>query len=206
MMLCSLEDFKSLLGISGTTEDTKLNLIIKSVSAQIVNYLGRPLERKTYTEELHTVNNNQLLKVRHYPIQSVSEITINGSEVDDYVLTEENNNNGFIYRGCGWCGNYYTRGMTHDIVSGEMSIKVTYTAGYYLPDNTDYTEGAEDSLPYDIVSACLSACVDAYRMQGMEGIKSHSEGGISTTFGDTKNGFSEKVLSVLSAYKEIGVA
>ena len=206
MMLCSLEDVKTLLGISGTEQDTKLNLLIKNVSAKITNYLGFSLARSTYTEELHSVNNNQLLKLSHFPIKSVSAVTINDDEIDDYLINEYAPI-GFLYRAIGWCGNYYTRGMTHDIVSGEYSIKVTYIAGYYLPGDENYVEGSPDSLPYDIVTACMNGVVEVYNRQGMQGIKAHSEGGISDTFADTEeSGLSKSVTSLLVNFKELGVA
>lgn len=206
-MLCSLSDVKTLLGISGTEKDGLLNLMIKQVSSSIENYLGYKLERAIYNEELHSVNNAQLLKLSHFPIQSVSEVSINDDVIDDYKVLPEYSQIGFLYRASGWCGGYYTRGMTNDIVSGEYSIKVTYTAGYYLPNDENYTEGDDDSLPYGIVNACMKSVVETYNKQGVEGLKSHSEGGISDTFADTDaSGLSKSITSLLDLYKEIGVA
>lgn len=205
-MLCKLDDVKTLLGISGTDQDTKLTLMIKQVSSMITSYLGFSLQRATYTQEIHSVNNNQLLKLSHFPIKSVSAVTINDDVITDYMLNEYAPI-GFLYRASGWCGNYYTRGMTHDIVSGEYSIKVTYVAGYYLPGDEGYVEGSADSLPYDIVTACLNGVTELYNKQGMQGIKAHSEGGISDTFADTEeSGLSKSVTSLLVNFRELGVA
>lgn len=206
-MLCTLADIKALLNITDTSQDDKLTLMIKQVSSQIVSYIGTDLKRATYTDEVHSVNNNQLLKLSHLPIKSVSSVSINDVEIDDYKLIENYSKIGFLYRGAGWCGNYYTRGMDSDIVSGEYSIKVTYVAGYYLPNDSGYVEGNADSLPFDIQTACINGVIEVYNRQGSEGIKSHSEGGISTTFADTnRSGLSLSVTSILDKYKEIGVA
>jgi len=211
-MLCTLSDLKTYLGISGDTQDAKLTMLIKMVSSQIEAYIGYSLSRKTNTEEVHSVNNEQLLLLDNQPIQSVTEVTIGGAEVTDYKLIPKYSKVGMLYRGLGWCGAYYTRGMTYDVVSGKYEIEVSYISGYYLPSDEGYVEGASDSLPYDILSACLVACSELWNVKqnGAEGIKSYSEGGISTTFTDTGSmadcGLSDKVCSMLVDYKRQAVA
>lgn len=212
MMLCTLSDLKTYLGISSSDFDNKLTLIIKQVSSQIQNYVGYSLERTENTDEVHSVNNEQLLLLDNQPIQSVSEVTMNGAEVTDYKLIPKYSKVGMLYRGIGWCGNFYTRGMTYDVVSGYYEIEVSYISGYYLPNDEDYTEGASDSLPYDILSACLIACAESWNItqNKAEGIKSYSEGGISTTFTDSGSmadcGLSDKVCSMLVDYKRQAIA
>ena len=51
-MLCSLSDLKTMLGIAqdDTTQDAKLNLMIKQSSALIEGFLGYSLKRAEYTE------------------------------------------------------------------------------------------------------------------------------------------------------------
>lgn len=209
MALCTLADVKAMLNIStdDTNFDDKLELMIKQVSYMIESYIGYKLEMATYSEEIHSSTFFQLLKLNHYPIQSITSVTINGEELTDYTLDEVDANNGFVFRGCAWNGGFYTRGMTHDIVSGAFTIKVTYTAGYYLPDDTKYVEGNSDALPLDIQTACTMGVLEMWNKQGSLGIKSHSEGGITTTFADSEDcGLSKSVVSILAKYKEIGVA
>lgn len=214
MMLCTLATLKTYLGITVATQDDLLTLIIKQASAQIENFLGYSLARKE-NSEVHNVNNNQLLLLDNQPIQEVSSVKIGDTEIDDYKLIDKYAKGGILYRGLGWCGAYYTRGMTYDAFSGVYEIEVDYISGYYLPNDTGYVEGASDSLPYDIMTACLIACSEQYnlKMNKAEGIKSYSEGGISTTFGDSGNfgnladcGLSAKVCSMLIDYKRQAVA
>lgn len=212
MALCSLTDVKTLLNISSedTTQDAKLNLYIKQVSAQIESYLGYKLARKEYTEELHAVNCRQLLSLNHFPIQSVTTVTHNGEVIDDYKILPEYAKWGRLYREYGWCGNLITQGFEHDVVSGAYDYKVTYTAGYYLPGDTGYVEGADDSLPYDISVACANMVVLKYNYdaQGATGLKAHSEGNISDTYGDGASdiGLSESCKLALKKYVFYGVA
>lgn len=211
MMLCTLADLKTYLGISDNTQNDLLTMLIKQNSAMIENYLGYPLARAENTE-VQNVNNNQLLLLDRQPIQSVSSVKIGEQAITDFKVIPKYSSVGILYRGLGWCGEYYTRGMTYDVVSGVYQIEVVYISGYYLPGDTGYTEGASNSLPYDILSACILACAEAYnvKMSKAEGIKSYSEGGISTTFADSGTmadcGLSAKVCSMLVDYRRQAVA
>lgn len=211
MMLCTLADLKTYLGISDNTQNDLLTMLIKQNSAMIENYLGYPLARAENTE-VQNVNNNQLLLLDRQPIQSVSSVKIGEQAITDFKVIPKYSSVGILYRGLGWCGEYYTRGMTYDVVSGVYQIEVVYISGYYLPGDTGYTEGASNSLPYDILSACLLACAEAYnvKMEKAEGIKSYSEGGISTTFADSGTmadcGLSAKICSMLVDYRRQAVA
>ena len=106
--------------------------------------------------------------------------------------------------------------QTIEIVYPDSEHQALVTKGICNAKNTyRYTEGAEDSLPYDIMSACLVACSELYnlKLNKAEGIKSYSEGGISTTFGDSGSfgsmadcGLSAKVCSMLVDYRRQAVA
>lgn len=212
MMLCTLAMLKTYLGITGDTQNDFLTLLIKQISSQIENYLGYQLARCENTE-LHNVNNEQLLLLDLQPIQSVSSVKIGETVIDDYKVLPKYAKVGMLYRGKGWCGDYYTRGnMTYDVMSGVYEIEVEYVSGYYLPSEEGYVEGETESLPFDIISACLVACSELYNLKANkgEGLKSYSEGGISMSFGDTTTmadcGLSAKVCSMLTDYKRQAVA
>ena len=214
MALCLLSDVKTKLGIAqnDTSQDDRLNLLIKSVSAKIESYIGYKLGRGTYSEELHNVNNTQLIQLNHWPLVSVSSVTVNEGAIDDYKIIPEYARWGRLYRGDGWTGAFYTRGFTHDIVSGAWDIKVSYTAGYLLPGDTGYQEGADGSLPYDITIACLDSVALEYNAEnnGSIGLKAHSEGGISDTYGNASEeiagGLTASVKAALGKYIFYGVA
>ena len=212
MMLCTLASLKTNLGITNTDNDDILTMLIKQNSAMIENYLNYSLARKENDAEVHSVNNEQLLLLDNQPIQSVSAVSIGGMSIDDFKLIPKYANAGMLYRGLGWCGEYYTRGMSYDAFAGVYEIEVSYISGYYLPGDTGYTEGASDSLPYDIMTACIIACAEEWnvKINNAEGIKSYSEGGQSTTFLDNgtmaDSGLSRKVCSMLESYKRQAVA
>jgi hypothetical protein len=207
MTLCTLADVKTMLDISDTSQDGKLNLIIEDQSAYVERYLGYPLAWTTYTDDIYPVNNNQLLYLRAQPIQSVASVTLGGMAVTDYVITPQDGPVGGLYYGSGWSGNYYTRGMTYDPVAGFRDIKITWTGGWYLPGNPLYVKDDPKSLPLAISKAVRKAVIESYRlnMAEAEGLKSYSEGGISMSW-DGSDSLSQSVKDDLATYKRWVIA
>ncbi len=132
-MLCTLSDVKTMLNISAqdTSQDAKLNLLIKQYSALIEGYIGYKLARANYTEEVHCENNRQVIYLNHFPLQSVSSVTVGGESIIDFKILPQYARWGGLYRGLGWGDKAFVRGFTHDIVAGVWDILVSYTAGYY---------------------------------------------------------------------------
>lgn len=211
-MLCTLDDVKTMLNISpeDTSKDNKINLLIKQYSALIQAYIGYRLARAEYVDELQCENNRQVIYCNHFPIQSVQSVEVGDESISDFKILPEYSVWGGLYRGEGWGSKCFTRGFTHDAVGGVWDVKVSYTAGYYLPGDEGYSEGAADSLPYDIVSVCMNCVVEKYNLDAMGaiGLKSHSEGHISDTFADGANdtGLNANAKTALSRYVFYGVA
>lgn len=211
MMLCTLDSVKALLSVTDTASDEKLTLLIKSQSALICAYLGFNPVISEYTE-LHAVTNTQLLQLNNRPVRNVQSVKVGDVEIEDYKVLPQYSKIGILYRGNGWNGAWYTRGMTYDPVGGAYDIEVRYTAGWYLPQDANYKEFADDSLPYDIITACMASVAERFNVlqNGAMGIKSHTEGGISTTFEGTEangsGGLSKRITAMLDPYRVIGVA
>ena len=211
-MLCTLTDVKTMLNIPAddSTQNDKLNLLIKQYSALIEGYIGYKLARANYTEEVHCENNRQVIYLNHFPLQSVSSVTVGGMSITDSKLIPQYTRWGGLYRGLGWGQKAFVRGFTHDIVAGVWDILVSYTAGYYLPDDEGYVAGNDDSLPYDITTCCLNLVVEKYNLDtmGAVGLKAHTEGHISDTYGDCANeiGLTESAKKLLDKYVFYGVA
>jgi hypothetical protein len=227
--LCALSDVKSWLDIFTTAKDAKLQQFIDSISSQMITYLGYQAHRTTYTSEAHAINNNQLMYLNAAPIQSVSAVTLNGVTINpgtgdnDYQFDAIDQKAGRLYRGSGWVGNYYTRNMTYDPVSGMRQFICSYIGGWYFPDDTGYSladaqsYNVTASLPYSISAACVQEVTTIYRrnVSKAEGLIGYSEGGISwnwsVTSMDNTNaanmaGLSSKTCAVLNAYRRYGFA
>jgi len=149
---------------------------------------------------------------------TLAGVTINAGTADqDYQFDPTDAKAGRLYRGSGWCGNYFTRNMTYDIVSGRRDFVATYEAGWYYPDDLDYVLGDSDSLPYVISAACIREVVGVYRRTSAraEGLTSYREGGISWGWANPNNnqlaglnssGLSDDCCAVLNSYKRYGFA
>jgi len=201
--LCLLADVKTLLDVASadTSQDAKLNLLIKRLSSQIRGALHYNPEYTTYLGERHAVNNRQLLQLNAQPIQAISQITLEGVVVTDYHRETENDWGGMVYRGHGWCGNWFVTGIADDPVAGFHSIVVDYAAGWYLPGDENYEEGGPGSLPYELYSAAIQGTLEAFNIleSGGVGMQDHSESKVKDTF-RADQGLSQSVLDMLAPF------
>jgi len=201
MTLCALADVKTLLDLSDTSQDAKLTLLIKRVSAQIAGELHYNPAFSVIVGEPHAVNNRQLLQLDTQPIQAIASITLDGVAVTDYSREPQYDAIGQVYRGDGWCGNWYVRGIAYDPVAGFHSILVSYSGGWYLPGDPNYVEDNPASLPYDIYSAAVTATLEAFNIleSGGMGMQDHMEGKVRDTF-RADQGLSKSVLDMIAPY------
>lgn len=123
MSLVSLADMKTYLGLTTTTNDTLLNLLIINCSDFINHYVNRRLEAADY-KQLYSGNGNVELMLDNYPINTVDvlsqELDNENEEYDNPITASK------IYRD--------SSGMItlfDDIFSkGHVNIYVEYNAGY----------------------------------------------------------------------------
>jgi hypothetical protein len=214
--LTTLANVKAGLNIpvANTAYDSLLTTLINQVSAAIVRALGYPVKRQTITGEKAAVNGTLLLQLRAQPIQSVSSVTLAGAALlpdsdSGFYLLPEYSAVGMLYRPMGWYGPFLTRGITYDPLAGTYCATVDYVAGWYLPADVGYQEGADASLPLD-----LSAAADyevAFRFntiqRGSQGLSSMTEGKLSYDFaGGRPQGQETAPTASLSAQTEAMIA
>lgn len=126
--LISLEDAKAYVGATGTESDAILCTFINSMSQWVLDFLGRSLLSKTYTEYYHG-NGTDTLILRNRPITAITSIHIDSlrgwaadtavTVADDVIQSKEA---GIIRLWNNQCS--FPRGMAN--------VKVVYTAGYTL--------------------------------------------------------------------------
>lgn len=213
--LCTLANVKLLLGLSDTSKDTLLDMLITKASAAICAYTGRVLKRATYTSEPYAVNGQPYLYLNQWPIQTLTSVTLGGVVLTlnaGYYMSAEDAVQGRIYRPQGWKGAMLTRGLIPDAYEGDRDILVTYEAGYYLPDDVTvapatahYTAGAADSLPFDLQAIAEAAVCIRYGAitKGADGLTSIKEGGASYTFAAGDSLLNADLKKALQNYKRI---
>lgn len=204
--LCTLANVKLLLGVSDTTKDTLLEMLITKASAAICAHTGRVFKRATYTAEPYAVNGQTYLYLRQWPIQTLTSVTLGGAVLTvnaDYYMSAADAAQGRIYRAQGWNGAMLSRGLVPDAYEGDRDILVTYDAGYYLPDDDDYVEGADASLPLDLQDIAEAAVLERYSLteKGANGLTSVKEGQVAYTFAPGAGLLSDELKKALRGYK-----
>lgn len=197
--MTTLADVKTLLGITDTTQDLRLEMLINSNSAMIARACDRVFTRATYTAETYQGTNRQLLVLRQWPVVSVTSVSVGGTVMasTEYEIKTQDQDRGVIYKSNGWNQNtQYATGLTLDTWATGRDYSVTYVAGYYMPTDVTvapadphYVVGDPGSLPLDLVNLCntLVAAQNLAWKYGALGLKRISEGGLTYEWGSASS-------------------
>jgi hypothetical protein len=139
--LTTLATLKAELGVTGSSQDTRLSGLILQVSDAIETFCDRKFHRRTLTQIV--LQPNRTIYLSAWPVVSIASITDSGVAwtTDDYTLDADE---GIIKRSLYGVG--YGSPCGYDFWS---SLSIVYTGGFILPGN----EGAD--LPGDVERACL---------------------------------------------------
>ena len=190
MALTTLADLKTYLGITDTSEDDLLNLLIADADAAILGYIGRTIESATLTE-YYSGDGTQMLVLQQRPVTAVTSANVDdggyagqasgafpvatawtaGEDFFIRTVVENESNTGELVaiKGPGtFTGDREPR-TWGEWPLGTGNIKVVYTAGYA-------------TVPSDLAGACriLAAWMRASRENGMP-VKSEKLGAYSYT-------------------------
>ncbi|MCJ8015232.1 phage gp6-like head-tail connector protein [Paenibacillus sp. KQZ6P-2] len=178
-MLATLNTAKQFMGIpdDDKSQDPLIIAALKAASASIEREVNRSFEYKQYQQTLDG-SGTQFLRLRNFPIQSVSMLKLNGHEQaqESYVIETEN---GMLFRRTGW-------------PSGTRSIEVEYMAGYILPSDEMDAESA--TLPENISLACI---LYAQMLMRTPGVTSERVGDISVNYKDDGDGLPAAVKALI---------
>jgi uncharacterized phiE125 gp8 family phage protein len=141
--LLSLADLKEYLGLTDTSQDSIVGLILDAVCQQFNEYTGRTLAQNALTEYYDGCDDDAVLQLRSYPVASSPTIQIY-DDVDnvfgadtliDSTAIRVNNLTGQVR-------------LIGDVLSdGFQNIKVVYTAGWAI-----------GSVPSDLRLAACEMC------------------------------------------------
>jgi hypothetical protein len=147
--LCLLSDLKDDLGISGSSEDARLNRMIAQATSAIQTFCNRDFSYRVVDESIKSAP-YQRLKLRINPVQSVTSVTFKGTTVDTSKYILEDASAGLLYNNQGW---------EYD---GDYQYVVRYACGYRLPSDS----GSGVKLPVVISEAALKLAALAYSTRG----------------------------------------
>lgn len=185
--LTTLATVKSFLGITGSTDDTVLSLLIKSASEAIVDFTNRFFAKETVVEKIPG-SNSSILLLERTPIVSVSEVKFDGSvmTLSDYSI--DNAVAGFLYRDL---SAFHKSGLLKGNIVADPSPdrsrpiwQVTYVGGYGLPS---FGSPTAPLLPSSIEQVAINTVVSLFRSKDRDGlIKSEKIADVySVSFGNT---------------------
>lgn len=153
---------KTYLGITVTTWDAILDVLVTQASKAIERYCYRVFAAASYTE-YYNGNNNQRLCLRQYPVNSITSIhddTDREFAAVDLIATTDytfDTNSGIVY----------FDGVT--LTKGLRNIKVVYNAGY-------------STIPEDLVLACYKLIGGAFNKRKSDGQASDALGNVSFSY------------------------
>lgn len=91
--------YKTYKGISGSTYDAQLDVLVPAVIAQVATYTGRSFTAGTLTEK-YDGQDSPILSLRNYPITSITSITITNPQGGSSTVSSNrygvNLNNGVL--------------------------------------------------------------------------------------------------------------
>src|SRR5215467_8484971 len=133
--LISLADLKLALGITDTSEDAELQSAITFQSRIIAEYCDRRFGLALSALETFTLDPGESVRRREalvlslYPVVSITDVSISGTSTTDYDFDPVS--------GRLWLpANQYVYGAWQFYGFGPNPIKVTYSGGYDLPEQT----------------------------------------------------------------------
>ena len=129
--LISLADYKTLAGISSSTDDSKLEELIDSVSQLVKTYCGISFLDYYSADKTEFITKNfstHLVELTESPVTTVTTVQERSSPTADYTTLTENTD--YVLDGTTDCL-YRVSGSTYkNWETGPNSVKVIYRAGY----------------------------------------------------------------------------
>ena len=137
--LITLQQYKDFAGLTGVTMDSRINVIVDSVSQLVKNYCGTSIidDYSSAKTEYFDIKDSSTTRVMldEGPINAVTSVSERESQADSYVtLITENSDSSGKYE-------YIVDSITDSIIrtneevdnsfpKGRKAVKVVYTAGY----------------------------------------------------------------------------
>jgi len=183
---------KDELGLSGTSEDTRLERLIESVSRYIARWCRVPsFHYEEDREDTMRGYGYPAIYVPKTPLISIGSVVYDPDDsaetVDSSEYFVDNGDAGRIYRENGWLWTvaYGEQIVGHPLPGTEQTLyKVTYECGYKTRNQVDNLSVSGDmTLPQDIEDAAIQLCAMRYRWKARQiGVQSERLGDWSVQY------------------------
>lgn len=176
--LTTVADFKTYLGITSATDDALIQRLVTSASKYIQSWLNRNFAIQSYVQQ-HDGNGSALQAFSTYPVQSVSEVLINGLAIP---LSADQKQRGYFF------SDKFLYLANAIFTKGLFNVKITYTAGYA-------------TVPEEIAQACIELCALRYKERNRVGEVTKNIAGETISF--SQKDFPAGVKTILNNYKKV---
>ena len=195
------------LGGGVQSSDPRLPRLIAVASNAILQHLNRKqLHYAAGFEESLAGYGTPRLLLSLTPVLSVTEVLLDGTEVDPASYSIEDADAGILRHSNCWAWTGVNRGglppQTDRAAGSERpAYALTYTGGYVTPAQAA-GGGPARSLPYDLEEACIQAVVALYRGNGRDPeVASEALGAYSVSYRGQVGGIvPDKMLPLLARY------
>jgi hypothetical protein len=202
--MATLETVKQLLNIPDDDHaaDARLITLINAASAYIQAQTGRRFELRTYTQRYQAPGQQELV-LEEYPIRHVlwvkdcgADKTIDPDSYDAVKLGDI----GVVWMDEGWPPRWHRRGLANDPIFNSMYLRVSYTAGYVMPNDVTQSTPEDWILPYDLQMLAWEMIQSKWAdvANGSFGLASFSISDVSWSFDRSTR---ESWLQTINAYK-----
>ncbi|NBX24228.1 MAG: phage gp6-like head-tail connector protein [Microbacteriaceae bacterium] len=152
MALTTTAEYKSYAGISGSTDDTFIGLILAAAQTQVAQICNRTFESATVTE-IYDGNGEQSIVLRRPPVTSVTSVEWATSsttwttlpseayriDLNAGVLSMANANASFLNFDDSMIDRPYRIGVRPSFPRGNQNVRVVYVGGYAtIPDDLKF--------------------------------------------------------------------
>ena len=204
--MTTLEAMMEFIGMDPQDKDipdavrNNLERLINASSSYIETMTDRKFGCQKYVENHHG-SGWQELCLNQYPIRTVESVmdVENRQIIDpDSYSFDDTGDIGVLYRDAGWADRSYLGGLALDKVAPKRYLKITYSAGYILPQNA--TEEQPSDLPYDLQYIIWQMVQQQWNLakNGANGLSAFSISDVSLTFDKE---LSTEVQSVIDQYR-----
>ena len=195
--LTTKEKVKLLLGITVSTDDALIDMMIGWVTDFIENYCGgRRFKETTYTNEEYDQPEGDKVFLRNWPVSSLTSVqyrtgtiaspTFISFDANDYILY---GNEGFI--------KFFAR--FHGILGVAKALRFSFVAGYKIDFANELS--ATHTLPFDLTAVATQLVANIFNTKDSGGLKSESTEGQSVTYADmSADNLSDAQKQILSKY------
>lgn len=196
--LTTYSRFKTYAGVSGSTDDALITILINQVTEFIENYCQRRFKQTTYTNEEYDGTGTKTLILKQWPISTftnLQERSTRQNESDWNVLDSEDY---FVELSTG-----IITLVPYEFIEGTKLYRANYIAGYDFDNSTTFLEETEAG---DVEWACWELVKAAYnRRKQQPGLSSARLGDAAVTYRATVME-DKDIKSILDKYRRITLA